>query len=147
MNSTPSDDRHRTARRERQSCVDAVVSSAARNKVVVSGPGTGKTYLFRKVLTDKNNTLTLTFVNALVEDLSLELFGLSEVRTLHAFARRQLAKATKKTVQIFPKLSAVIRKDAAVLLCKKINFDVLFNNNTDPDEQMEFYRRRKDHYK
>ena len=146
MTSASQDDRHAAARRERQKHVDAVVAAPTRNKIVVAGPGTGKTYLFRQVLSGKKNTLTLTFVNALVEDLSLELFGLSEVKTLHSFARQQLGKFTSKTVQVFPKLSAVIRQDAVVLLGSDVDFDALFHNKSDDDEHIAFYRRRRAYY-
>ncbi len=146
MHTTHDVDKYAAAKRERQKHVDAVVAATTRNKIVVAGPGTGKTYLFRQVLDGKNNTLTLTFVNALVEDLSLELYGLSEVRTLHGFARQQLKKATQKTVNIFPKLSVVIRQDAVLLLDDDIDFDALFNNKSDPDGYIEFYRMRRVYY-
>ena len=86
------EEKHAVVKRQRQKHVDAIVNSDARNKIVVAGPGTGKTYLFQNILDGKSNTLTLTFVNELVDDLSLELFGLSEVRTLHGFALQQLKK-------------------------------------------------------
>jgi len=139
-------DRQEAARRQRQQHVDAVVAAGARNKIVVAGPGTGKTSLFRKVLDGRANTLTLTFVNALVEDLSLELFGLSEVRTLHSFARQQLEKLTPRSVRVFPKLSAVIRQDALTLLGGDVDFDALFQNKADSDENIEFYRKRRVYY-
>src|SRR3989344_9450427 len=64
-----------------------IVESGARKLVVVAGPGTGKTHLFSKLLEKKGGqSLTLTFINALVDDLALGLFGLSEVRTLHGFS-------------------------------------------------------------
>ena len=85
---------------------------------MVAGPGTGKTFLFKKALEGKSKTLTLTFVNSLVEDLSLELYGMSEVRTLHSFARGVLGKA-----KVFPKLSAVITEDASLLLDQELDFD------------------------
>ena len=135
--------------RQRQEHVDAILHSDARKKIVVAGPGTGKTYLFKKVLSAKNKTLTLTFVNALVEDLALELFGLSEVRTLHGFARQQLKRATKKTVRIFPKLSTVIGQDALSLRGVAVDFDTSFHNKSDIDNNIEFYRKRRvyyDHY-
>ena len=66
------DDKYTKAIIERQKYIDAILSSPSRNKIVVAGPGTGKTYLFKEVVKGKTNTLTLTFVNALVEDLSLE---------------------------------------------------------------------------
>jgi hypothetical protein len=139
-------DRHEAARRYRQEHVDAVLASGARKKIVVGGPGTGKTFLFRKVLEGKVKTLTLTFVNALVEELSLELFGLSEVRTLHAFARQQLERATRQGVRVFPKLSAVIRQDALALRGADVDFDALFHDNAGHDDNIEFYKRRRVYY-
>jgi len=146
MDKNPQEKKYAEAKRKRREHVDAVVASAARNKIVVAGPGTGKTYLFRKVLEGKENTLTLTFVNALVEDLSLELYGLSEVRTLHAFARHQLKKNTGRKIRVFPKLSAVIRQDAESLLGSDIDFDSLFHNKEDRDDNIEFYRKRREYY-
>src|SRR5690242_15821923 len=102
--------RYDAAMARSKACVDAVMQSSARKKVVVAGPGTGKTHLFKQVLAGKTDCLTLTFVNSLVEDLSLDLCGLSEVRTLHSFARSELAKILKGSggVEVFPKLARVV---------------------------------------
>jgi DNA replication protein DnaC len=78
-----SEARYAAADKERREYVDAVVNSPAGKNILVAGPGTGKTFLFKRILEGKKKALTLTFVNSLVEDLSLELYGLSEVRTLH----------------------------------------------------------------
>ena len=80
--------------------VDAILHSNSIKKVVVAGPGTGKTYLFSKILQDKEKTLTLTFINSLVEDLSLELCGISEVKTLHGFARSILKQIIGNDIKI-----------------------------------------------
>jgi len=146
MNSTVQKDKYTIARQERQNHVDAVVRAAASKKLVVAGPGTGKTDLFKTVLQGKTNTLTLTFVNALVEDLSLELFGLSDVKTLHGFARSQLERATRKTVRVFAKLSRVIKQDAEILLGAGIDFDNLFHNREDTDSRLDFYKKRRKYY-
>lgn len=135
-----------TASDERQRHVDAVIGTAAAKRLVVAGPGTGKTYLFRHVLAGKSNTLTLTFVNALVEDLSLELFGLSDVRTLHGFARQQLEKITRKPVAVFPQLSRVIGQDAEILLAEAVNFDRLLHKREDCDPRLAFYKKRRRYY-
>jgi hypothetical protein len=74
------EDKYTRAQKERQKYIDAVLSSSSKKKIVVAGPGTGKTFLFKKVLQGKSKTLTLTFVNSLVEDLSLELNGISDVK-------------------------------------------------------------------
>ena len=74
-------------KKDRDKFINKVLESPAHKKIVVGGPGAGKTYLFEKVIGRDNNPLTLTFINALVEDLSLELYGISMVKTLHSFAQ------------------------------------------------------------
>lgn len=135
--------RYGQVEKERQAYVDAVLTSDAPKKIVVAGPGTGKTYLFKRVLEGKTRTLTLTFVNSLVEDLSLELCGLSDVRTLHGFARKTLGV----DVRIFRHLSTVIKQDAKLLLNEDIDFDSLFHNRDDENQYIGFYKKRKDYYK
>lgn len=138
-------DKYVIAEDESKKHVDAIVKSTSRKKIVVAGPGTGKTYLFKKIIEGKNNTLTLTFVNALVEDLSLELYGISDVKTLHSFARSTLG-SNIGAIKIFPKLSEVIEEDAKILLKKDIDFDFLFHNRDDENENIEFYKKRKNYY-
>ena len=139
-------DKYAFARQDRQDYVDAIVHSRAGKKVVVAGPGTGKTFLFKRVVQGSGRTLTLTFVNSLVEDLSLELSGLSDVKTLHGFARSELQKATQRKVPIFPKLSEVVKLDCIILLGDSIDFDHLFHNRNDDDGLLEFYKTRRRYY-
>jgi|HubBroStandDraft_6_1064221.scaffolds.fasta_scaffold03061_10 superfamily I DNA/RNA helicase len=134
------------AAEERKTHLGNILKSNARKKVVVAGPGTGKTFLFKEILRDKGSCLTLTFVNALVEDLALELNGLSEVKTLHSFARNLVKQLTKKEIAIFPKLPEVIEEDALALLKEEVDFNRLFHERDDKNERVEFYRRRKDYY-
>ena len=142
---TAEENKYVTAKRQRQEHVDAVLRSSSKKKIVVAGPGTGKTYLFKTILHGKKNHLTLTFVNALVEALSLELCDISEVKTLHGFARGVLQQA-KGDIKVFPKLAEVIREDARILLNEDIDFDHLFHNRDDDNIHIEFYRKRKDYY-
>lgn len=139
-------DKYVHARRERQRHVDAVLDSRARHKVVVAGPGTGKSHLFKQILKDKKTPLTLSFINTLVADLALDLCGLSEVKTLHSFARGALAAAIGAPVDVFPKLSTVIREDAKILLNEDVDFDWIFHNRDDSNKHLEFYRHRKSYY-
>ena len=143
---TESEDNYEKANNEREKYVEAVLNSLSNNKIVVGGPGTGKTYLFKKVLEGKRKALTLTFINHLVEDLSLELCGLSEVRTLHSFAYNLLSSHSKG-VKIFPDLWKVIQEDARILLNKEVDFDKLFHNRLDKNEHIEFYKKRREYYK
>lgn len=135
-------DNYKKVLSERKAYVDAILKSSSRKKTVVAGPGTGKTHLFKEVLAEKENCLTLTFVNALVEDLSLGLGKLSQVKTLHGYARGILGS----NVKVFPKLSEVIKQDAKILLGTDIDFDMIFHNRVDDDPHIEFFRERKKYY-
>lgn len=50
--------------------LDRVLNSAARHRVIVAGPGTGKTFTFKKVPERVDGpALVLSFLGSLVEDL------------------------------------------------------------------------------
>jgi len=139
-------DKYKVAETERDKFVDAILESKSDKKVVVAGPGTGKTYLFKKILEGKKNSLTLTFVNSLVEDLALELYGLSKVKTLHSFGRSTLATILKKKIEIYPKLSKVIREDFQILGGGDADFDKIFHARDDSNELLNFYETRRQYY-
>lgn len=134
------------AKNESVKHINAILNSRSIKKVVVAGAGTGKTYLFKEILKHKNNTLTLTFVNSLVEDLSLELCGLSEVKTLHGFARSILAQITRKTIKVFPKFVDIIKEDGRILIEQDIDFNKIFNERDDTNKFLEFYSKRREYY-
>ena len=78
-----------------------ILGSESKNKIILAGPGTGKSYLFQQICknnieNDLNNNLTLSFINELVNDLSKDLHGLSDVKTLHSFALKNISKNTIK---------------------------------------------------
>jgi superfamily I DNA/RNA helicase len=144
---TTEDPKHRyaSAEADRRRFVDAVVNSAAQKKIVVAGPGTGKTHLFKRILQNKKKAPTLTFVNSLVEDLSLELYGLSDVKTLHGYARGLLSQLTG-SAKVFPKLSEAIGEDAKIVLGRAIDFDKLFHDRDDNNPDVKFYSARRKYY-
>lgn len=139
------EDKYIDAEQKNQKYIDAILKSSSPKKVVVAGPGTGKTRLFKQILDGRKNTLTLTFVNSLVEDLSLSLYGLSEVRTLHGYARSILGKITPG-VEVFPKLVKVIQEDAEVINGTKVDFDDVFHNRIDDKKLLNFYAERRNYY-
>jgi superfamily I DNA/RNA helicase len=132
---------YENAKLKRQEFLDEILRSPAKKKIVVAGPGTGKTYLFKKILEGKKTNLTLTFINSLVEDLSLDLYGISEVRTLHSFARGLI-----KNASVYPKLSGVIREDCRLLTGQDIDFDRIFYARDDRNPNIDFYKRRRKYY-
>lgn len=131
---------------ERDKYNEDIINSSSKKIVVVAGPGTGKTFLFEEFLKKKGGkSLTLTFINALVDDLSLGLFGLSKVMTLHGFSISLLKE--KVGAKIFPKLSGIIKKDALILIGKKdVDFDDIFQKDEGEKDITDFYKKRKDYY-
>ncbi|MGH3428275.1 MAG: UvrD-helicase domain-containing protein [Mycobacteriales bacterium] len=76
---------------QRQAALDAILGSAAAKKLVVAGPGTGKTYTFRLVLRQAGGGVALTFIRALVRDLRVALGEDADiVSTFHGFAKHLL---------------------------------------------------------
>lgn len=131
---------------QRSASTDAIVNSTAAKKVVVAGPGTGKTALFESILKRKNgNCLTLSFINVLVDDLALRLCGLTEVTTLHGYALRELQKKNEQT-KVFIKLPSVISEDHVVLCGAEANFKPIFENGEQIPALYDFYKARKDYY-
>jgi len=140
------EDTYTRANAERDRCLQRILTSQSVKKLVVAGPGTGKTHLFKEILRNRPNSLTLTFINALVEDLCLELGGISDVRTLHSFAKYLLGELLQKEIRIFSKLAQVIGEDAKILLEKDVNFNEIFHKRDDTNEHIDFYRKRKKYY-
>src|SRR4030088_1394160 len=67
--------------------VNRVLASRSAKKLIVAGPGAGKTFLFRKILEhadgDEHDRIALTFINELKDDLEKNLSDLAHVFTLH----------------------------------------------------------------
>jgi len=74
---------------ELRGAVEAVLSSSSKKKLVIAGPGTGKTTLFKQMLElapgDTDKRIVLTFINNLKDDLERDLGGLAQVFTLHSY--------------------------------------------------------------
>ena len=68
-----------------------IIESQSKKRLIVAGPGTGKSFAFReglKACGDKG--LALTFIRNLVSDLAHDLEGLADVFTLHGFCKHQM---------------------------------------------------------
>jgi superfamily I DNA/RNA helicase len=74
---------------ELNAAMERVLRSPSPKKLVVAGPGTGKTSLFRELLASTGGQpdryVVLTFINNLRDDLEEDLAGLAQVFTLHSF--------------------------------------------------------------
>jgi ATP-dependent DNA helicase UvrD/PcrA len=85
------DEEHARIAAERQAALDAILDSDAAKKLIVAGPGTGKTYTFKAALERAGGGVALTFIRALVRDLRVALADTAEiVNTFHGFAKHLL---------------------------------------------------------
>lgn len=104
-----------------RTAIARVLESSSRKKLVVAGPGTGKTTLFRLMLEeskgDPNRRLVLTFLNNLRNDLKKDLSEYARVYTLHSYCLGRLysnpilRSGLSSTFRCFPGLGSLIRAD------------------------------------
>ncbi len=127
--------------------VNKILLSDAPKKVIVAGPGTGKSHLFEQlckanIAKDKTKNLVLSFINELVNDLAKDLYKLAEVRTLHSFALSQLPKDNK----FYLYLGNVIEQDYNIINGNEIDYTRLLCNLIDSQNELEFYSKRRKYY-
>jgi superfamily I DNA/RNA helicase len=119
---------HESIEKEWKTAVEKIVKSDHPKKIIVAGPGAGKTSLFKQLLAksrEKNgNTedhLTVTFINDLANELKRDLEDLSNVATFHAYCKQLLHKSPYlregllEDFQMFPKLPTLIKSDWSLL--------------------------------
>lgn len=87
---------------------------------MVAGPGTGKTYNFRRVLSDSGGGLALTFIRALKRELERDLGDLAQVNTFHGYCKHlahSLGGVEGLSVHFhyFPLLPELVAVDLAVI--------------------------------
>ena len=106
---------------ELREATDRILQSISRKKLVVAGPGTGKTFLFRKLLEaspgGRNQRLVLTFINNLKDDLDRSLGELAQTFTLHGYCQHllyrhaELRDGLSAAFKCYPGLVSLIKKD------------------------------------
>jgi superfamily I DNA/RNA helicase len=94
---------------ELKSAIEAVLRSSSRKKLLIAGPGAGKTTLFKFLLESKSEDperrIVLTFINNLKDDLEGKLRGLANVHTLHSFCMGLLHRDSGLRGPLSPKFS------------------------------------------
>lgn len=132
---------------DRKKYSDAIVSSKAKKKLIVAGPGTGKTFTFKQVMDSKSgNKIILTFIRKLVSEMKLKFDDSVEVKTFHELCKGLLHKQVG-SFDIQPYLSEIIENDANSLGLKLTNFNEKFRNLDESTGEISFYLARSDYYK
>jgi superfamily I DNA/RNA helicase len=112
--------------KDRKKYSDAITNSPSRKKLIIAGPGTGKTHIFKALfkktkVTSGEKGLALTFIRNLVADLKIELAGLAKVSTFHAFCKSIIHSFRNEHFEYYPSLFRIIGKDFEFLGMENIN--------------------------
>lgn len=100
---------------ERESDLSKIKNSSHQRKIVVAGPGTGKSYMFGELIKDrrkkgKTNFLAITFIGKLGDALADDLCGLAKTTTMHSFARSFVLENCKGWTY-YPRIHNIIAED------------------------------------
>lgn len=125
-----------------------LLDSTSSKKIVMAGPGTGKSYLFQQVASKfkkdgKDNILVLSFINELVKDLTIGMHGLADVYTLHSFSAKQLGSHQTICMDLLTVVSndLKIEKNASKNLVS-----ILHNMDTGESDAIGYLAARRAYY-
>lgn len=97
-----------------------ILEDGSDRKLVVAGPGTGKTFTFQQLLAQSPGpNLALTFLNGLAAELEKALGDRAEVYSFHGFARRLLhtlpVGGVTNAVDYYPAFDLIGAQDVSIL--------------------------------
>lgn len=100
---------------ERENDVNKIKESKHPHKVIVAGPGTGKSYLFQELIKEKKaegktNFVAITFIGKLGDALADDLCGLARTMTMHGYARNFVLHHCKGWIY-YPNIFRIIKED------------------------------------
>ncbi|MEW6144134.1 MAG: UvrD-helicase domain-containing protein [Thermodesulfobacteriota bacterium] len=143
----------------RKAYSENVLTSKSDKRLIVAGPGTGKTYTFQEVLKTiprGQKAIVFTLINNLANDLREDLSTLEndliKVSTFHGFCRELLhskigLQDITKDFRYFPLLPFLIEQDALILDFEfgRPDFHASFAN-LNQNAAQEFYLSRASYY-
>jgi superfamily I DNA/RNA helicase len=109
-----------SARSGRESAARSVVESDHRLRLIVAGPGTGKSYAFRLALRRKGAPgLALTFIKSLAAELANDLGEAAATYTFHAFSKHLIhtlqPAGLTRDFSLYPPLFDLMTIDLGIL--------------------------------
>jgi superfamily I DNA/RNA helicase len=141
---------------ELKEAIDRILQSSRRKKLVVAGPGTGKTTLFRALLEagsgSQKTRLVLTFINNLKNDLAKSLADLATIYTLHGYCqgllkrRSDLRAGLTRDFLCFPGLASLIKIDWEYLKNEPAPQFIALMRSLVAGAEIDFYLDRANYY-
>ncbi|MDA2917992.1 AAA family ATPase [Desulfobacterota bacterium AH_259_B03_O07] len=141
---------------ELRAAIEAVLSSPSDKKLVIAGPGTGKTTLFEQLLElapgHPDQRIVLTFVNNLKDDLNDDLGGLAQVFTLHSYCLGLLQRdpalrgSLSPDFRCCPGIASIIAEDWEVITQSDAPKFVGEMRALSEENQIPFYLARGEYY-
>lgn len=125
--------------------INEIVNSVSSKKIIVAGPGTGKTHVFKLIL-EKSNTkqnLVISFINRLINDLEYKLKDYAKVVTFHKFCIH-IFYTQFPGWEIITCLNKIISSDLNI---DENTFDELFHKMNDTDKRFKAFMERSSYYK
>lgn len=112
---------------KRKEYLQKLLNSKETKRLVVAGPGTGKTFTFSELLklNPTGNNLVLTFIRKLVEDMDREFGDKAKVKTFHAYCKKVLHEIFGY-FELAPTLTKILKLDSEYLQLNYNNFDSRF---------------------
>jgi superfamily I DNA/RNA helicase len=139
-----------------EAILGGIIGSTAPRKVIVAGPGTGKTTLFQRLLQardgPRDERLVLTFINNLKAELDEALGELARVLTFHGYCRHllhrrpQLRAGLSEGFRYYPPLPSLIESDWEIARGQPVPKFVGLMRRLEPGDATAFYLQRADYY-
>ena len=133
-----------------------ILDSESPKKLIVAGPGTGKTTLFRRILEiaagDHTTRLVLTFLNNLKKELEEKLSELARVYTFHGYChfllrrRAELRGGLTNNFVYFPGLASTIKEDWGLSTSDETPKFIGLMRELQDGDHTAFYLKRANYY-
>jgi hypothetical protein len=128
----------------RSAALNAILQSDSRLKLIVAGPGTGKTFTFQALLGQtEGQSLAMTFLLVLVHDLDSKFDDSVDVYSFHGFARKLLhqidVEGVTRGVQYYPPLAGLVVEDiriSAEVILDEMHLGSLYRSLADTDSDL-----------